>query len=80
MGWYGLNQKLSNFQLDKMGAGFRLGKEKKHKSTSSAPRPPLSEEPGNGGHNGDPFQEGLDVDSIAEFEVNERFEQMLVSA
>lgn len=66
-------------QFDKMGAGFRLGKDKKHKSTSSAPRTLPPEEQGYVGPNGDPFPEVLDVDSIAEYEVNERFEQMLVS-
>ena len=68
-----------HLQLDKMGAGFRLGKDKKSKSTTSAPRNLQPEEHGFGGPNGDPFPEVVDVDSIAEYEVNERFEQMLVS-
>ncbi|KAL8577404.1 hypothetical protein ACOMHN_060226 [Nucella lapillus] len=67
-----------NSLLDKVGAGFRLGKEKKHKSTSSAAsRQSGVEEQFGAGSNGDPFPEALDVDSIGDYEVKERFEQML---
>ena len=55
-------------------------KDKKNKSTSSAPsRSSIDQEAGFGGPNGDPFHDRVDVDAIAEYEVNERFEQMLVS-
>lgn len=62
-----------------MGA-LRIGKEKKHKSTSSAPKQSTVDEHGGfGGPNGDTFTEFVDVHSIADYEVNERYEQMLVS-
>ena len=74
-----INPLTSHPQFDKVGAGLRLGKDKKIKSTSSAPRTVQAEDHGFVRPNGDPSSESVDVYSIADFEVSERFEQMLVS-
>lgn len=55
-----------------------FGKGKKSKSTSEARKGP-SEDYRMGGANGDAISDRVDVESIADFEVNERFEKMLVS-
>lgn len=55
-----------------------FGKGKKSKSTSEARKGP-SEDYRMGGANGDAISDRVDVESIADYEVNERFEKMLVS-
>ncbi|GFR96845.1 diaphanous-related formin [Elysia marginata] len=65
-----------NSFLDKVGGTFKVGGKTKKKSTSGASNkgPQIDENDSN-----DPFVESVDFDSMAASEVNERFEQLLVS-
>ncbi|XP_005103589.1 protein diaphanous homolog 1 [Aplysia californica] len=63
-----------NSFFDKVGAPFKS--KTKHKSTSSAPSKGYSYDD-HGFNGGDPFTDSVDVTSMADFEINERFEQLL---